>query len=219
MERYLTNVQRKKLHEMLVAAGVDSNVTKWSNATMGWTNSDCETLHAGICHFLICPSSDGDFTIHFMPSWEGGGPRGLVEQTWKDVLETFEFWSHKVKEELDQPDPWGIYSLAALGSTPSHEYDNAPFSHTEAEHAATSVELFLQHVRQELPEYAEVEKQFTPQFERLADQAKSGTGRIDWKNQLVGLLINLSVALSLAPQQAASLWSFWTQLVNTKLLP
>ena len=188
MERFLTNVQRKKLHELLVQAGVDPNVTKWSNSGMGWSNGDCETLHAGICFFMISPKSDGDFTICFHPSWDGGGKKGMIDQTWKSISEIFEFWTHKVKEELDQPDPWGTYALAGLGTTPDHEQDNAPFTHAEAEHVSDSIHKFRDFLKAEYPEYAKVEQHFDPQFERLAKQAKSGTGRIDWKNQFVGLL-------------------------------
>jgi hypothetical protein len=215
MERFLTNVQRRQLHELLVAAGVDPNVTRWSNAGMGWTrDNECETLHAGLCHFLLSPDNDGQFSMHLMPSWNGGGKEGFVGKTWKEVLEAFDFWAHKAKEELDQPDPWGTYAIAALGTTPGHETDNAPFTHKEAEHVTDAVQQLLAHIRAEVPEYARVDKEFTPQFERIAEQAKQGAGRIDWKNQFVGLLINLFVALSLAPDQAAAIWSYWARTVN-----
>ena len=192
MERFLTNVQRKQLHDLLVGAGVDPNVTRWSNSGMGWSrDGECETLHAGLCHFLFSPDSDGEFSMHFMPSWNGGSREGFVRQTWKDVLEAFDFWTHKVKEELEQPDPWGTYALASFGTTPGHETDNAPFTHSEAEHVTTAVQKLLEYIREEVPEYEAIKEQFDPQFERMSEQAKSGSGRIDWKNQFVGLLINL----------------------------
>lgn len=220
MERFLTNVQRKQLHELLLGAGVDPNTTRWSNAGMGWTSDGkCETLHAGLCHYLLSPDSDGEFSIHFMPSWEGGAKKGLVGQSWREVLETFGFWTHKVKQELDQPDPWGTYALSAFGTTPGHETDNAPFTHAEAEHVNDSIRQLLAFIRTEIPQYGSVDKEFTPQFERIAEQAKQGAGRIDWKNQFVGLLINLFVAMGLAPDQAASIWSHWARLVNGWLLP
>ncbi|MGE4459977.1 MAG: hypothetical protein AB7D31_12030 [Stenotrophomonas sp.] len=220
MERFLTNVQRKQLHELLLVAGIDPNVTRWSNAGMSWTrNGECETLHAGLCHFLLLPDSDGRFSMHFMPSWNGGTKEGFVNQTWKEVLEAFDFWTHKVKEELEQPDPWGTYALAALGSTPGHETDNAPFTHAEAEHVTSAVQQLIEYIQTEVPEYDSVKEEFNPQFERIAEQARSGTGRIDWKNQFVGLLINLFVALSLAPDRASLIWSYWARLINNLLLP
>ena len=218
MDRYLTNVQRKQLHELLVKADVDSNVTHWSNSGMGWTGNNCETLHAGLCHFLIKPGSDGLFSIHFKPSWNGGGPFGDVNKSWKEVLEIFDFWTHKVKEELDQPDPWGTYALAAFGVTRDHSTDNAPFTHSEAEHVAESVTKLLAYFKEVVPEFNEFESEFTPQFERIAEQAKSGTGRIDWKNQLVGMLINIFVSLSLSPERAAAIWNYWQNLVDSLLL-
>lgn len=220
MNRLLTNVQRKQLHDLLLAADVDPNVTRWSNEGMGWSrNGYCETLHAGLCHFLLSPDNDGEFTMHFMPTWNGGGKEGFVSKTWKEVLEAFDFWSHKVKQELDQPDPWGTYALAAFGTTPGHETDNAPFTHSEAEHVSDSVLTFLEYIKTEVPEFERVKEEFTPQFERIADQAKKGAGRIDWKNQFVGLLMNLFVALSLAPDRASLIWSYWARLINNWILP
>lgn len=205
---------------MLLAAGVDPNVTRWSNDGMSWTkDGQCETLHAGLCHFLIHPDHDGLFSTHIMPSRSGGAKEGSVNQTWEEVLEDFEFWARKVKEEIEQPDPWGAYALAAFGSTPGHETDNAPFTHTEAEQVTSSVQQLLDYIQKEVPEYASVKKEFNIQFERIAEQAKNGTGRIDWKNQFVGLLINLFMALSLAPDRATLIWSYWARLVNNWLLP
>ena len=218
MERFLTNVQRKALHDLLVQAGIDPNVIRWSNSGMGWTNGGCETLHAGICFFVIAPDSNGEYSICFRPSWDGGSNRGEIDQVWKKVIEIFEFWTHKVKEELDQPDPWGTFALAGLGTTPNHEQDNAPFTHAEAEHVSNSIEEFVGYLKREVPEYSTVEEHFAPQFERLAKQAKAGTGRIDWKNQFVGLLMNVVVAASLAPDQASRIWLFWRHLVGKLLL-
>ena len=218
MDRFVTNVQRKALHELLVKAHVDPNVTKWSNNGMGWSDRQCETLEAGLCFFMIAPKSDGQYTICLRPSWDGGAKKGLIDQSWEKVLISFQFWSHKVKEELDQPDPWGTYAIAGLGSTPEHEHDNAPFTHAEAEHVSDSIQKFVQYLKDEVPEYASVEEQFAPQFERLAKQAKTGTGRIDWKNQFLGLLMNVIVAASLAPAEASKIWSYWRRLVETLLL-
>ena len=180
MDRFLTNVRRKQLHNRLIDAGIDPNVTKWFNAKMGWTHKDSGTLHAGICHFLISPDGEGEFTVHFMPSWDGGGKRGLIDQPWKDVLELFDFWTHRVKEEWEQPDPWETYSLAAFGSTPERESDNALFTHAEAEHIEKSIQLLMQHVKSEVPGFSSVEDQFKPQFDRLSKQAK----KRNWANRL-----------------------------------
>lgn len=218
MERFLTNVQRKQLHERLLLAGVDPNVMRWSNSGMGWSDDQCETLHAGVCFFVIAPDSDGEYTIALRPSWDGGSTKGLINQNWKDVVSIFEFWTGKVREELNQPDPWGTYALAGLGTTPNHEKDNAPFTHSEAERVSESVLKFVEYLKKEVPEYEAVEEYFAPQFERLVEQAKRGTGRIDWKNQLVGLVMNVMVAASLAPDQASRIWSFWGQLAGRFLL-
>lgn len=134
------------------------------------------------------------------------------------MIGIFEFWTHKVKEELDQPDPWGTYALAAFGTTRNHTTDNAPFTHAEAEHVADSVRRLLTYFKEVVPEFTEFESEFAPQFERMAEQAKGDMGRVDWKNQLVGMLINIFVSLSLSPERATIIWKYWEKLVDSLLL-
>jgi hypothetical protein len=218
MKRVLLNSQRKQLHDLLIKRGVDPAVTKWTNDGKGWASNNLETLQAGLCHFLFNPDSEGHLSIYFKPSLDGGASLGLVGQSWDNVLHLLEKWAFLVKNELAQEDPWQRY-LAYLpperlgGST-----DNSPFSHQEAEHVAISVSILLEHVKRELPNYNEVARQFDPQFERIAEQAKKGAGRIDWSNQFVGMLISLCMSLSLAPDSASALWQYWVQIIDGLLL-
>jgi hypothetical protein len=217
--RALLNTQRKELHDILVARGVDPAVTKWTNDGKGWTRGNVDTLEAGLCHFLFNPDSDGTLSLHFKPRLDGGASLGLVNQTWKDTLSLFAVWTDRVKSELSQEDPWQQYSAYLPPERLGESIDNSPFTHQEAEHVAKSVAIFLDHVKKQLPHYSEVARQFDPQFERLATQAKKGAGRIDWSNQFVGMLISLCMALSLAPDAASSLWHFWSQVIDGLLLP
>jgi hypothetical protein len=218
IKRALLNSQRKQLHDILVNRGVDPAVTKWTNDGKGWTSNNIETLEAGLCHFLFNPGSEGKLSIHFKPSLDGGASLGLVSQSWENVLRLFDTWAMQVKNELAQEDPWQQY-LAYLpperigGST-----DNSPFTHQEAEHVSNSVFMLLKHVKRELPNYNKVAKQFDPQFERIAEQAKKGAGRIDWSNQFVGMLISLCLALALSPETASALWQYWVQIIDGLLL-
>lgn len=219
MNRALLNTQRKELHDILVARGVDPAVTKWTNDGKGWTRGSVDTLEAGLCHFLFSPQSDGTLSLHFKPSLDGGASLGKVNQSWRDALNLFAMWTDRVKSELSQEDPWQQYSAYLPPERLGESTDNSPFTHQEAEHVAKSVAVFLDHVKKQLPHYSEVARQFDPQFERLVIQAKQGAGRIDWSNQFVGMLISLCMALSLAPDAASSLWHFWSQIIDGLLLP
>jgi len=217
--RALLNTQRKELYDILVARGIDPAVTKWTDDRKGWTHRDVDTLEAGLCHFLFSPDHDGTYNVYFRPGFDGGAPHGLVKKQWKEVIGLFSHWALYVKDELQQEDPWQQYSAYLPPERRGDSTDNSPYTHQEAEHLARSLALFHEHVKSELLSYPEVAKQFDQQFERLATQAKSGAGRIDWSNQFVGMLISLCIALSLAPETASSLWQFWAQAINGLLFP
>jgi hypothetical protein len=178
-----------------------------------------ETLEAGLCHFLFNPDNDGTLSIHFKPSPDGGASQGAVGQSWRDVLYQFNAWAIRVKNELAQEDPWQQYAAYLPPERIGSSTDNSPFTHEEAEHAAKSVTIFLEHIRRDIPDYDRVAKQFDVQFERMAEQAKKGAGRIDWSNQFVGMLISLCMALSLAPEAASSLWQSWMRIIDRLLSP
>ena len=216
--RVLLNTQRKELHDILLKHGIDPAVTKWTNNGHGWTSANVDTLEAGLCHFLFNPGSNGMLTIHFKPSVDGGASTGLVSVGWRDVLRYFEIWTKNLRNELSQEDPWLQYAAYLPPERIGSSTDNSPFTHKEAEHVAAAVSTLLNHIKLELPHYVEVSKQFDSQFERLAEQAKSGAGRIDWSNQFVGMLISLCMALSLSPEAASSLWQFWVQAIDKLLL-
>src|SRR5690606_7767026 len=103
--RALLNTQRKELHDILLARGIDPAVTKWTNDGKGWTRGNVETLEAGLCHFLFNPDSDGTLSLHFKPNFDGGASLGLVNQNWRDTLDIFAMWAERVKQELAQEDP------------------------------------------------------------------------------------------------------------------
>lgn len=217
--RVLLNTQRKELHDILVSAGVDPTVTKWTSEGKGWTSDEVDTLEAGFCHFLFNAGHDGTYTVNFRPGVDGGAPVGEVNLQWKQVLNLFRHWSRSVKAELQQEDPWQKYTTYLPPERREGTTDNSPFTYEEAERITNSLSLFSEHIRRQLPHYSAVEVQFEPQLERLAAQAKAGAGRVDWSNQFVGMLISLCIALSLAPDTASSLWHFWEQLINGLLLP
>lgn len=217
-KRLLLNTQRKELHDILVARGVDPGTTRWTNDAKDWTRNAVETLEAGVCHFVFAPDDDGTSSVHFRPSADGGASQGLVNLSWRNVLNLFSAWADRVRDELTQTDPWQQYAAYIPPERLGNSTDNSPFSHQEAEHLARSVHKLREHIKNELPQYHQVAEQFDPQFESLASRAKQGAGRIDWSNQFVGMLISLCMAVSLDKEAASALWKFWVVLADRLLL-
>lgn len=217
MDRVLINMHRKQLYDLLVSAGVDPAVTRWTNDTKSWCHPPAETLEVGLCHFLFTPDSDG-LSVHMRPALDGALQEGLVSQSWEDVIVLFRKWARVVAEEIKHEDPWAKYSAYFPQVKIGEVSDNSPYTHAEAEHAAEALKILLSHIKEEVPEYKDVAVSFDPQFERLAEQAKKGAGRIDWSNQFIGMLISLCVTLSLGPEVAAGLWKSWMQIIDRLLL-
>jgi len=218
LKRILLNIQRKQLHDILFQHDVDPALCKWTNDGKDWTNR-AETLEVGLCHFVFSPDSDGTLSAHYKPTIDGGVARGVVNKSWDGVLSLFDAWARMVKRELEQEDPWQQYSIYVPPEQLGGRHDNSPFTHQEAEHAYGAVLAFRLRVKKLLPQYADVADQFDPQFDRLSEQAKKGAGRVDWSNQLVGMLISLCIALSLEPEKASVLWRTWLELIHQFFLP
>lgn len=217
--RVLLNAHRQELHQLLVKAGVDPAIANWTRDPKGWTSSDVETLEVGLCFFVFKEDTDGTYSVFVKPGVDGGASKGLVNQNWEMVHKLFAHWSNLVEHEISQTDPWQQYSVYLPPERSGLATDNSPYTHGEAERVAASLQQFREQIRQQLPQYNGVAKQFDPQFERLAAQAKKGLGRIDWSNQFVGMLISLCIGLSLAPEQAAALWKSWGRIIGQLLLP
>jgi hypothetical protein len=211
-------MHRKELHDLLVGAGIDPAITRWTNDTKSWCRPPAETLEVGLCHFLICPDSDGLMSVHIKPGARGALQEGLVNQNWNETTMLFRQWARVVAEEIKHEDPWSKYAAYFPQVKIGEALDNSPYTHAEAEHAAEAVKVFLSHIKAEVPGYEGVADSFDSQFERLADQAKKGAGRIDWSNQFMGMLISLCVTLSLSPETASGLWKSWMQIIDGLLL-
>lgn len=218
-KRVLTNLQRRDLHAVLVARGVDPARTRWSNAKKGWTTNEAETLEAGLCHFLFASSGGGTMSLHMKPAANGGLSEGFANKTWEATLGLFAKWASIVAHEFAAEDPWAQYAtFLPPQEIVSAASDNSPFTYAQAEQAEKAVQLFLEHVKRALPDYSTVQEKFDPQFSRLAQQAKQGAGRIDWSNQFVGMMISLCLTLSLSPETASALWHAWMSIIDTPLL-
>ena len=218
MERRLINLQRRELHDIIVHAGIDPSIARWTDDKKGWTSAKCETIEIGLCYFLFNPDPDGVVNIKMRPAHGGGVEIGEVGLPWSAVLRYFLEWASRVKQEIETEDPWARYAAFMPPERVGKHSDNSPFTFGEAQAADRAVTLLLKYLTDDVPQYAGTAERFSQSFENLTRGAKSGAGRIDWSNQFVGLIISLCLTLSLSPDQAANIWRRWIEIVSN-LLP
>ncbi len=220
MKRVLLNSQRTELYEILVEAGIDPSRTKWTDDQKDWTSDEVETLEIGLCYFLFGPQGS-DNKLHYIsrPAPDGGVGVGEVGKSWREITSLFRAWTGYVRTELEHEDPWAKYSSFLPPESILTAEDNSPYTHAEAEQAAQAIKGLVSYLERNVPQYREVQVAYNVNFERMAESAKQGAGRVDWSNQFVGLVISLCVALSLEPETAAAIWQAWLSLITKLIAP
>jgi hypothetical protein len=116
-------------------------------------------------------------------------------------------WMRLVKNEASQPDLWqtaqvgqGVMKAAAAES-------NQPFSPTEQESIAKRLTEIEQHLKS-LAELGPVQQTYVEnQFKYLADAAKR-TGRKDWLNLAIGVIISLIIEIAPTKEVGQSFFRF-----------
>lgn len=214
MNRQLLNIQRKQLHDILVAEGIDPAQTQWTNDQKGWTDDTTDTIEIGLCYFVINPDVIDGISIKWSPAPDGDIEFGQNHLNWLGVINLFRSWARQVKLEIGQPDPWAKYIKFAPPQDLSDFSDNSPFSYPEVQQIEESVQKLIEFLYENINNYSEASDKFDTGLNRMIKYAKSGLGRIDWTNQFVGLIIAICLTLSLSPETANSIWRFWLKTIS-----
>lgn len=220
MKKCLTNNQRTQLHDILTDAGVDPSNTNWTNDGKGWTLGDFDTLELGHCYFVIRPESK-EISIKCRPAPDGGIQYYAIRLDWNKTLFHFQRWAKQVGEEVKYVDPWDKYAKFYPPKSLVASNDNSTFSFKEVQQAEIAINELIHYLHENLDCYKEKAEVYDASFQRLIEQAKTGLGKNDWKNQFVGTIIALCIALSLSPDEASKIWNFWMEKVSAiyQLIP
>jgi len=179
---------------------------------------DC-TVEEGDAEARVTYSRSGSYfrvtgdSGHYMTSYVvGDGPMfGPLENlTWLRVPERVARWAADVKRDADTPDLWAEL-LAAQGSnlTPSvpGRGDNSPFTGPEQEQLRTAIEQ----IRAYGLAATELAEDHRSEVEAKLDYliaASKRTGRIDWKNIAMTVLVTTAVEVGRDPAQRAAFLDF-----------
>lgn len=133
---------------------------------------------------------------------------------WDIIVGDFFSWAKGVKVELETPDLWAeAQKYQSIFSVPLGVRDT-PFSGSETEQILSG----LKQVKQRVVETFKIEGQQLEfvdyQFSYLELKAKDGYPRIDWLMILIGVVTTIAVTLSLSPEKAHLLWSFFREALG-----
>jgi hypothetical protein len=89
-----------------------------------------------------------------------------------------------------------------------NETANRPFSVPEVKQIESAIDLLSARINDVFPDVPQKVPNLSVHLESLKSSASKGSGRIDWTNQLVGLMINVLVLLAANQEQARLIWGY-----------
>ncbi len=220
----LLRSQKNSIFKMLERLELNPSEFKWIWDSKGLRYGACPVLEHKFdkyyFYFHMTTSTTDSSCIKCYPGHINPTETDPIKD-WSRVLERVKVWAEDLKHELEQPDLW---ATAAHFDFNTLSYDqnaeNTPFSYKEVEHISQKL-LQLKEKVISIANECDVPKgkidSINIILQRLEDSAKKGVGRIDWINQLVGLVINIAVVFSLNQESARQFFSFVKELFMKSL--
>jgi hypothetical protein len=123
-----------------------------------------------------------------------GLPQPLRHYTWPTVVERLQRWAGEVKRDIDTPDLWAELQRdrELLTSTRYEDVENTPFTSDEQAKIAERLEQIKEYIRATYELTADQYATIDARLDHL-EGAAGRVGRIDWRNQLLGVFLGLLV--------------------------
>jgi hypothetical protein len=134
----------------------------------------------------------------------------LVVSGWTEQLQQCADWLSRLKEELETPDLWGLAGQATqlVEATVENSINNTPFTPKEQHYIAQqlqNIQLYLLETQQINEEQATFIKK---RLQYLEDSSKRSS-RVDWLNQMLGVVFSIIISAAFAPEQAREILHFF----------
>jgi len=207
-EYRLLKSQRNQVLGIIKSLGMDPFNFNWN---------DTESMHSSDVKVPLLEYGDGEFYFQFdllnekKYSAFSPGKNGIGETEypgdWDHQLRDVAKWLGFLKKEIDQPDLWSEmekYRIEEDREVLSHVI-NEPFSANQAE----QIQIGLLKVRSYLEQFTKKNEEQTTfvneQLDYLVDAAKR-QGKRDWLHTSIGVIMTITTALALAPEEAKNIW-------------
>ena len=208
-EYSLLKSQRNQVLELIKSMGMDPFNFTWS------TTDSCKEIETSV---PLLEYGDGEYYFQFdmwgddKYSAYSPGQDGIDETKlpgdWDGQLNNVAIWLGCLKREVEEPDLWSDlekYRIEEDKDVLSHVI-NEPFTANQAE----QIQIGLLKVRSHLEQFTKDNKSqsdfVNSQLEYLADAAKR-QGKRDWLHTSIGVIMTITTALALAPDEAKNIWN------------
>lgn len=223
---HLLRSQKNEVFQLLESFEINTSEFRWT-----WNKKDCFSIpcpvleHKFYEYYFCFSPPDPQFKRwsykccpgHYNPT----DTMSLEGDRWEHIFGYVQMWASDLRFELKQPDLWSVVGNFEF-NTLSYDQNkgNIPFTFEETEQIAEKLKKLNEKVTNIASE-SDVPKgkidSVSKNMQRLEESAKKGVGRIDWINQLTGLLINIAVQFSMNPESANQFFSFVRELFSKGL--
>tara|TARA_B100000315_G_scaffold228943_1_gene238141 strand:+ start:8037 stop:8732 length:696 start_codon:yes stop_codon:yes gene_type:complete len=212
----LLQSQKNRIFQLLESAELNPSEFQWTWDNKDYSSNPCPVLEHkfdGYYFYFCTPDSSSD-VWHYKcrPGHNNPTDTGFFEGGWDEIWQRVIVWAEELKHELNQTDLWAAVAHLDF-KTLSYDQDleNTPFSYAEVEQINQKL-LQLKEKVNDIANKSDTPKRIVDSvmsnIQRMEESAKKGVGRIDWINQMVGLVINIAVVFSLNPELAKQFFSF-----------
>ena len=212
--RTLLKSQRNEILALIRNAGLDPLNFEWAETSSKRSTDDA--LRGDKVAMLIYRESNFYFIFDFQRGKQyaefSPGSDRLVEKdytgSWLGQLDCVGIWLACLKRELTEPDMWeqlADFQLPGAGTLDPDEA-NEPFTAPQVEQIIEGVNKVRAYLEAESDYTEEQLSNMRGQLDYLVSAAKR-QGRKDWFHTAIGVIFSLAISLSLAPEQAKTVWN------------
>jgi hypothetical protein len=203
----LQRQQKAHVFEAIQLAGLDPHDFEWvSNSTQfqgGIEGLRFTRLDGARFDFIY--SSNTWFAL-FQPG-DGSPTYSANEGEWQYELMALHRWLDVCKREIEAPDLWAALAQEQeiLRHPTAQIEQNTPFTADEIQTIKDEFEQLKVFVREALDTTPDEQREINAKLDYLVAAAERSPGRIDWWNQVVGVVLNLAITQVAQPGVVQSL--------------
>ncbi len=194
MRVQLEKWQRNAIFEAVKEGGLNPR-----ECTFEYDNSRSRIMHVPSGAIFLLEGRAGTYNSTMVIG--EAPPRPLRHYTWPTVEGRIQLWAAEVKRDVETPDLWAeLQRERDLIGARHEDAENTPFTPDEQTEIAAWFRQAKEYIRDRYELSAEQYDAIEARLDQLEDASRRGVGRIDWRNQLVGVLLGLAIDAILPPE-------------------